>query len=133
MILTLTLNSAPVGKERPRIRKNGFVYTPRKTQEYEKAIKWAFISKYGDFKPIESPIEISIKGYYPITKSWSKKKKEEALRQNFIPGKPDVDNMAKIVLDALNGVVYKDDVLVKNLNVQKEFSLNPRIEVTIKY
>ena len=35
------------------------------------------------------------------------------------PGKPDIDNIAKIVLDSFNGVVFEDDAQVYDLKVVK--------------
>lgn len=46
--------------------------------------------------------------------------------------KPDADNIAKVVLDALNNICYKDDTQVVELIVNKYYSLEPRVEVIIK-
>ena len=35
--------------------------------------------------------------------------------------KPDADNLAKFVLDALNGVYYKDDSQIYELIVRKQY------------
>ena len=45
--------------------------------------------------------------------------------------KPDLDNVAKIVLDSLNGIAYSDDSQIVKLNVEKHYSENPRVEVTL--
>ena len=45
--------------------------------------------------------------------------------------KPDADNIAKIVLDALNGVAYTDDTQVINLSVQKRYGEVPEVKVEI--
>ena len=45
----------------------------------------------------------------------------------------DVDNYNKIVLDALEGIVFQDDKQIQKLTVIKDYSKeNPRIEVEIK-
>jgi Holliday junction resolvase RusA-like endonuclease len=54
----------------------------------------------------------------------------QALRGELIPGKPDIDNVAKAVLDACH-VVYVDDKQVIRLVIEKEYSYDPRIEVYI--
>ena len=46
--------------------------------------------------------------------------------------KPDVDNIAKVVLDALNGLVYTDDKQVTDLRVRKRYDTVERIEVIIQ-
>ncbi len=45
--------------------------------------------------------------------------------------KPDIDNIAKVVLDALNKIAFKDDNLVSRINVEKIYSEKPRIDVKI--
>ena len=45
--------------------------------------------------------------------------------------KPDADNIAKAILDALNGLAYYDDAQVVHLEVQKRYSNEPRAEVFI--
>lgn len=46
--------------------------------------------------------------------------------------KPDIDNVVKAVLDALNGVAYRDDTQVVELHVRKSYSEKPRVEVSIE-
>lgn len=77
-------------------------------------------------------IEVIINTYYPIPKSWSKKKQKEALEGGFRPlVKPDLDNVSKIILDSLNKVAFDDDKSVCDLHIHKWYSHEPRVEVTI--
>jgi Holliday junction resolvase RusA-like endonuclease len=43
--------------------------------------------------------------------------------------KPDLDNLAKIILDSLNGIAFDDDRQVVRLEVSKFYSDRPRAEV----
>ena len=64
--------------------------------------------------------------------SWSKKKQEDALLSRIYPTvKPDDDNIAKIVLDACNGIVYLDDKQAVDLIVRKRYGILQRVLVTI--
>ena len=45
---------------------------------------------------------------------------------------PDCDNVLKIILDALNGVVYEDDKQICNVIFSKTYSLVPKISVKIR-
>ena len=45
--------------------------------------------------------------------------------------KPDADNIAKAVLDALNGLAYTDDSKVTRLVVVKLYGTEPRVEVKL--
>jgi Holliday junction resolvase RusA-like endonuclease len=46
-------------------------------------------------------------------------------------GRVDVDNIAKGALDALNGVLWKDDAQVADLRVRKVYTDCPRTEITV--
>lgn len=52
--------------------------------------------------------------------------------QNRPTKKPDADNIAKTICDALNGVAYDDDKQIAWLSVYKQYSENESIYVTIE-
>lgn len=124
MIIEFYVPSEPRGKERHRTGKYG-TYTPSKTVKYEKEIQKAFRS-YWDIPelpfPAKTPVTVFIAAYYKIPKSESKKTKAKMVINKIRPTKkPDADNIAKIVMDALNGVAWKDDAQVVNLQVYKAY------------
>ena len=119
----------PKGKGRPRFY-NGHAVTPEGTREYEKLVSAAYISSGGKY--YEGPIGIRIRAYFQIPKSVSKKSQCAMLTGAMKPTKrPDADNIAKIILDALNGVAYKDDSQVIDISVMKMYSAEARVEVEI--
>lgn len=126
-----TVYGEPQGKARPRFStRNGYVqtYTASKTKSYENQIAEAYKGKIYD-----GYISIDIKAYFGIPKSATKKNRLAMLQNEIKPSKkPDADNIAKIVLDALNGIAYIDDKQVICLKVEKEYSETPRIEFEIK-
>jgi Holliday junction resolvase RusA-like endonuclease len=77
-----------------------------------------------------SPVRMEITAYYPIPKSIPKKDLPfyEGIPK---PTKPDVDNIAKIYCDALNGIAYLDDNLVAELTVRKLYSAIPCVVIDI--
>ena len=123
----------PLGKARPRVTRKGFTYTPQKTVNYESLIRYTFQSKFPNHKLYEGYVEAEIKAIFDIPKSYSKKKKLELLDGNCnYDHTPDVDNVAKIVLDSLNGIAYKDDSQVTALKVIKEYGEQAKIIVKLK-
>lgn len=62
-----------------------------------------------------------VTAFYKIPKSWTKAKKQAAMDGDITPGKPDVDNIAKIVMDSLNKLAYLDDKQVNFLSVRKQY------------
>ena len=124
----------PQGKGRPRFTKRGnFVstYTPKETLSYENLVKVEYIKQSGKYYD-DKELTCEIHAYFGIPKSISKKKAELMKQKEIRPTKkPDVDNIAKIILDALNGVAFKDDTQVVNLIVRKYYAERPRVEFDI--
>ena len=126
--MTFTIPGDPIGKERPRVA-NGHAYTPAKTKAYEDKVRWCFKQAHG--RPISGPVFIAITAHYPIPKKATKADRAAMEAGARLPmRKPDVDNIAKICMDALNGVAYKDDAQVVGLVVLKRYG-EPRVEVNI--
>lgn len=114
---------APQGKARPRFsRKSGTVYTPKKTANYEKKIAAEYQRNGGPCFPAGTYVRVHVKAVFPIPQSWSKVKRQEAANDLLRPDKkPDIDNILKVVLDALNGVAYEDDKQVVCISCQKVY------------
>ena len=121
----------PMGKQRPRLGKY-WTYTPDKTVNYENLVKLSFMNKYKNFTPIEKPIKATIKAYFTVPQSYSQKKKRELITQASYTHKPDSDNIAKIVLDSLNTIAYKDDSQISKLIVSKEYAEQDKVIVEIE-
>lgn len=118
-----------VGKERPRTTKRGFTYTPAKTRDYEEFVRFKFREKYKG-QPTTEAVWVSIIVWIVPAKSWSKKKKKEMIEKPPIKT-PDADNIAKIILDALNDAAWKDDKQVVHLEVEKLWGFEEKVVVTI--
>ena len=101
----------PQGKQRPRFsRKSRTVYTPKKTEAYEKGIAKAFTDAGGECFPNGCYVSVTVHAFFDIPKSYAKGKRLACKHNVNRPDKkPDVDNILKSVLDALNGVAYVDD------------------------
>lgn len=133
--ITIEILGEPVGKGRPRFKnmgKFGRPYTPERTVSYENLVKEMYYVQCKGTK-LEGELRATIYAYLKIPKSTSKKKTKLMLDQLIRPTKaPDVDNIAKIVLDSLNNLAYDDDKQVVELVVKKFYSDNPRTEVYIE-
>lgn len=105
------------GKGRPRFTRNGHTYTPDKTRLYEDRVRASYKQLFKE-PPTDEAVTISIIVIMTPAKSLSKKKRAELMEHPPIK-KPDVDNIAKIILDALNGIAWMDDKQVCSLSVCK--------------
>ncbi|MEY2703409.1 MAG: hypothetical protein RLY43_2048 [Bacteroidota bacterium] len=123
---TFTVFGKPVPKARPRVCRNGHVYTPANTVAAEQQLKIAFQSAVNrldirPFFPLNSPITILIKFYFIKPKS-SKNK--------YPIVKPDLDNLIKLC-DSLNGIAWNDDAQIIDITAQKRYDKIERTEITI--
>ena len=129
---TITVPGEPRGKGRPRFsRQSGRTYTPRDTEIYENLIRLAFESEHPGHFPAESDLSIEILAVFQIPRSWSKKKQQAAIGRPCRK-KPDFDNIAKAVCDALNGVAYRDDAQIADAHVRKIYGEIPRVEIVLE-
>ncbi|NPV72134.1 MAG: RusA family crossover junction endodeoxyribonuclease [Firmicutes bacterium] len=91
--IRFTVPGRPVPKARHRATLIGgkiVSYTPRKVREFEQAVGWA--AKAARVPMLEGPLAVEIHCYVDPRRAI-----------------PDSDNLAKSVLDGLNGVAWHDD------------------------
>ena len=127
----------PQGKARPRVvrtRSGGScAYTPDKTVAYEELVRVRCSQACSQMLQGELCAEIT--AFFAIPKSASKKSREKMASGAMCPTKkPDADNIAKIILDAINGIAYHDDSQIVELRVHKEYvdcDPQPRVKVRI--
>lgn len=130
--LEMTIEPRP--KERPRasvIGGHARIYTPKTTETYENNIRKAWVQQNGE-EPLTGPVVVRIHFGMPIPKSVSKKNRIQMLGRKIRPvTKPDIDNLAKSILDAINGVAYKDDNQIVTLMAKKYYTEIPCVRVIV--
>ena len=125
--MTFCVQTQPFGKQRARTfydKRSGKMrsITPEKTRSFEDLVRWSYAAAGGQYLG-SAQVSVHITGFYAIPKSFTKRQRKEALEDRIRPAtKPDADNCAKAILDALNGVCYLDDRQVVSLHVEKHYS-----------
>lgn len=121
----------PRGQERPRFGGHA-AYKSTEAQAYEDSIAWAYRKACPGAEPIREPIGIRIAAAYPIPKTDSREVTTKKQAGAILPDKkPDIDNVAKAILDALNGIAWVDDKQVVRLVAYKRYHDPPGLIVTI--
>lgn len=120
----------PKGKARPRATRQGHMYNPPENKVYEKQVADSYLEKYAGEPMATGCIHIEICVTMTIPKSATKKHREELLKAPPLK-KPDLDNVAKIIMDGLNRVAYEDDVQITALTVYRTWGDEPQVEVWI--
>lgn len=127
----------PMGKQRPKFSTQGkFVKarTPQETVSYENLVKILYRESYdGMFFEQDEPLELIVNAYFLPPANISKKKLALMYDNKIRPTKkPDFDNIAKIIGDALNAVAYPDDKQVVEASIHKFYDTEPRVEITVR-
>lgn len=138
-IIQLAIPGEPQGKQRAKAARIGKgptayikTYTPEKTVNYETYIKELFAIKYPDFIPVESELKMELQAWLMIPASASKKKRKLMQDLALKPGKrPDVDNVLKVVMDALEKLAYKNDSQIVEAHLYKFYAERPRLDIRI--
>lgn len=134
-MIEITIPVEPVAQGRPRFNSHTKVAVdPKKSRDYKKLVAY-YAEEHRPKQLLDKPLSVLIDIYRTPPKSISKVKKNHAELENETMRpitKPDVDNYAKGIKDALNGVIWTDDSKVVDLRVRKFYSLNPRAEVKIE-
>ena len=135
--MKFVVKGKPIGKQRPKFARRGnFVttYTPQKTKDYENTIKNTFLSQIDEKydKDYSGAVKIKIWAFFEPCKSYSKKKYNELLETPHLK-KPDGDNIIKIVCDALNGIAWKDDSQIYDIQIFKYYDEEDKLIVEIDY
>lgn len=145
LLFSFVVPGAPMGKQRPKasvVAGHAHIYTPGPTQRYESLVRSEYERAACDSSgaipcPFPGALEIEVRAYFPLGKSdYTPKGKisksgERKLSGELMPTKkPDFDNIAKIAVDALNGIAFVDDSQICVAYVSKEYSASPRVEIS---
>lgn len=117
----------PVPKGRPRLSRGGHAFTPLKTREAERIIQLMAQKQAGNQPRLAGPIQADV--LFVISKP--KKPKDK----NYHVVRPDLDNLLKLVLDALNGILWNDDSQIVQICASKRYvndNEKPYIELILK-
>lgn len=122
------------GKGRPRVNSyTGMIYTPTTTKDYECLVEQYFLLKYPRFKTLEGRVGVNITATFNIPKSTKKSDREKMIQNEISPNKkPDIDNIVKIILDAMNKFAFKDDTQITKLSVEKIYGEEEKVHIEIE-
>ena len=132
-LISFVISGEMRGKQRPRVTRRGHVYTPTETREAEAVIAKLAAEAMAGRPPIQCAVGLCIIIDTEPPRSASKAARERMLSGEEHPTKkPDLDNVVKLISDAMNGIVYVDDKQVVGLFVQKGYAKVARTVVTVQ-
>lgn len=128
----LVIKGEPIAKGRPRGVKQGgriSMVTPQKTVDAEAMVRRVAKDQF-KLQPLQGPLIFRADFYFGIRPSWTKTKRAALLGQPMVQ-KPDVDNVAKLYADALNGILYEDDQQIMGMITFKWWAMYPSTEINV--
>lgn len=107
----------------------GHWYDPSKMTK--KQIQWQ-IAPHAPKEPLSGALEMHIAFYMPIPKN-ARGLQRQAMSHNVVKHykRPDIDNLAYIVTNALKGIVYKDDSQICRLVLDKLYGEQPKTVIKV--
>lgn len=115
-LITFTISGTAIPKARPRTTKRGnraIMYTPDKTKQFENYVKLV-AAQHAPEELLTSALDVRLDFFLPRPKSLP-------LKIRYHTKKPDIDNLAKSVLDAMEGIIYANDAQVISLQLTKDY------------
>jgi len=110
-MMELTFPVSPVAASRPRMSRYGTYYAGAYKRFRNEAADIIIDVLGANFKPLEGKLNVDVECYCTRPKTT----KLECPRG-------DIDNIAKAVLDSLNGKLWKDDSQIVRLHVTKQWA-----------
>lgn len=133
--ITLEILGEPTAQKRHRSVKMGGFTRQYDPSSADKADFLSIVQKQAPETPFTTPLNLTLTFYFSRPKSHYKTGKNADVMKDTAPlwhtARPDCDNLAKFVMDALNKVYWRDDSLICNINIKKQYSDNPRTKIEV--
>lgn len=122
----------PKPKGRPRFSKaSGVAYTPKETRSAEAELRWHIEKELRTNHQGLKDGEVLFEGALTAILQF-KCSRPASVRRLFHTVKPDLDNLVKLVFDALNKRVFRDDSQITEMRVSKEYTFGrPSVNIQI--
>ena len=132
------IQGEPQSEARPRARRIGkgvSIYSPKSKERKAVRKEMAF---YAPPEPSEGIFTLHIVAFFSRPNSHYGRKNGQPYLKNieyFKETKPDIDNIAKFYMDAMNGIFYADDKQVVRVTAIKRYvrdEESPHVEITLR-
>ena len=132
------IEGKPVPQGRPRAARMGAgvrMYDPPKSKAYKQMVsaKVRSYMKINGIQTITEPIAVHLNFYFTPPKSYSKKRiRAIEAKEELFTKKPDLDNLAKSILDSCNNLLFKDDSQIVGLTIGKHYGHEDYVDVKVQ-
>ena len=108
-------------------------YTPAAMAQRQREVQQIAAIEMRGAAPLDGPVRLILRAVFAPPPSWPAKRRDAALSGQVRPTVyPDLDNAAKLVADALNGVAYRDDRQITEMRLAKAYGPQALTVVTVE-
>lgn len=126
----------PIAKGRPRmttINGHARAFTPERTVRYENLVASEGASVMQGAAPLEGALAVTMFAHFPLPKGASRARRLQAAEgRDWHTCRPDGDNIIKAACDALNGIVWRDDLQVASVQIVKLYRETPGLVIEVR-
>ena len=127
-MLIFEIHSIPRPQKQTQFGKHR-AYDPSK--QYKQAIQWQ-IRPHAPKDPLTGALHVDMTFYLPIPKGTSKILSRQMINGTALPYKrPDLDNLAYIVTNAMKEIIYEDDSQIVDLILTKRYAETPKTVIKV--
>lgn len=131
-MLTIPIHLDPKPQIKTKFTRKGWAYTPKEAINYIERLQWQ-IRPYAPSAVYMGPVEVDLTFFLPIPKATSKVSRRMMNNGTiFHIIRPDLDNLAYTVTNAMKGIIYDDDSQIVSCRYRKFYGDQPRIVIKIK-
>ena len=137
-IIEFVIEGTPQPQGRPRAVRMGAgvrMYDPPKSKAYKQMVsdKVRSYMKINGIQTITEPIAVHLNFYFTPPKSYSKKRiRAIEAKEELFTKKPDLDNLAKSILDSCNNLLFEDDSQIVALTISKHYGKEDYVDVKVE-
>jgi Holliday junction resolvase RusA-like endonuclease len=131
-VIRLEFDLKPLAKQSFKTTKTGHSYQPKDIVDFKNAVRWIARAQAPQLSQSDKPFHVELVFSFRRPESTKKPLKTQIDEFNALvvkTTKPDVDNLTKAILDALNGIIWIDDAQVCELHVTKGIGKQDKIIV----
>lgn len=123
MVLKVVIPGEPCSQGRPRFARRGrfvMAYDPPKSRNWKATAQQHMRDEMDDDAPLQGPLQVIVQALF--TCPLSDHRKSMSRHRRWHAKRPDAENVAKAVLDAGTGVIWRDDSQIARLVVAKHIA-----------
>jgi Holliday junction resolvase RusA-like endonuclease len=127
-MIMFEIHTIPKPQKQTRFARN-IAYDP--SRDYKESLRWQ-IKPHAPKEPFQGPMRVHLTFHLPIPKQTPKARRKQMINGVCVPWRrPDLDNLAYTVTNAMQELVYEDDSQIIDLVLSKRYAEVPKIIVKI--